>query len=66
MASISEIQAAIQALSEDDFEAFSSWFEQFEEERWDRQIEHDQKSGPLRDLVEKARSDFKAGKCSRL
>ena len=66
MASISEIQAAIQALSEDDFEAFSSWFDQFEEERWDRQIERDQKSGPLRDLADKARSDFKAGKCSRL
>jgi hypothetical protein len=66
MTSISEIQAAIRALSENDFEAFSSWFDQFEEERWDRQIERDQKSGPLRDLADKARSDFAAGKCKRL
>ena len=66
MTTISEIQDAIRALPEKDFEAFSSWFDQFEEERWDRQIERDQKSGPLRDLIEKARSDFAAGKCTRL
>ena len=66
MTTISEIQAAIRALPEKDFEAFSSWFDQFEEERWDRQIERDQKSGPLRDLIEKSRSDFAAGKCKRL
>ena len=66
MTTISEIKDAIRALSERDFETFSSWFDQFEEERWDRQIERDQKAGPLRDLVEKARSDLAAGKCKRL
>ena len=66
MTNIFKIQAAIRALSEKDFEAFSLWFDQFEEERWDRQIERDQKAGPLSNLAEKARSDFAAGKCSRL
>ena len=66
MTTISEIQDAIRSLAEKDFEAFSSWFDQYEEERWDRQIERDQKSGPLRDLIEKARSDFSAAKCTRL
>ncbi|MGO8705226.1 MAG: hypothetical protein ACLQVA_15560 [Candidatus Brocadiia bacterium] len=66
MTTISDIQHAIRALSKRDFETFASWFEQFEEERWDRQIERDQKTAPLRDLVEKARSDFAAGKCKRL
>lgn len=63
---ISEIKDAVRALSENDFEAFSSWFDHFEEERWDQQIERDQKAGPLHDLSEKARSDFAAGKCKRL
>ena len=44
----------------------SSWFDQYEEKRWDRQIERDQLGGPLRTLMDKARADFKAGKCTRL
>ena len=66
MTTVAEIQSAIRTLPENQFEAFSSWFDEFEEEHWDRQIKHDQKSGPLRGLMNKARSDFKAGKCGRL
>jgi len=66
MTTVSKIKEAVQALPEDQLEEFSSWFDEYEEERWDRQIERDQKSGPLRDLMDKARADFEAGKCSRL
>ncbi len=66
MTTVAEIKEAVQALREDQFAEFSSWFDAYEEERWDRQIERDQKAGPLRDLMEKARTDFEAGKCSRL
>jgi hypothetical protein len=66
MSNMGEIQDAVRALPEEEFVAFSSWFESYEEDRWDRQIERDQKSGPLRSLMDKARADFEAGKCSRL
>ena len=66
MTTMTEIKQAVQSLSADDFEQFSSWFDAYEEERWDRQIERDQQSGPLRDLMNKARADFEAGKCSPL
>lgn len=66
MTTVTEIERAVQALPEDQFAAFSSWFDEYEEQRWDKQIERDQQAGPLRDLMEKARADFKAGKCSRL
>jgi hypothetical protein len=66
MTNVAEIQKAVRALPERDFNAFSSWFEKYEEDRWDRQIERDQKEGPLRKLMEKARTDFEAGKCSQL
>ncbi|MCX7012503.1 MAG: hypothetical protein NTW86_08075 [Candidatus Sumerlaeota bacterium] len=56
----------MRVLREEEFDAFSSWFNQYEEERWDRQVEQDQKSGPLRSLMEKARADFEAGKCRPL
>jgi DNA repair photolyase len=66
MTTVADIQQAVQSLPEEEFAVFSSWFDQYEEERWDRQLERDQKSGPLRSLMEKARADFEAGKCSRL
>ncbi len=66
MPTVAEIVEAIRALREDQFAEFSAWFEEYEEQRWDQQIERDQKAGPLRDLMEKARADFKAGRCSRL
>ena len=66
MTTVAEIQEAVQSLPEDQFDQFSSWFDSYEEEHWDRQIERDQETGPLRDLMEKARADFEAGKCSRL
>jgi hypothetical protein len=56
MTTIVDIQEAVRALPEEEFSAFSSWFDQYEEERWDRQIERDQKSGPLRSLMEKAQN----------
>lgn len=66
MSSIAEIKNAVKALPEKELSSFSSWFGRFEEELWDNQIEKDQKTGPLRDLIEEAAVDFKAGKCSPL
>lgn len=66
MTTVAEIRNAVLALPEDQFNDFSSWFDEYEEQRWDGQLQRDQKSGPLRDLMEKARADFEAGKCSRL
>ena len=48
MITVAEIQQAVQSLPEEELAVFSSWFDQYEEERWDRQLEGDQKSGPLR------------------
>ena len=58
-----EVEQAVRSLPEDEFSLFSSWFVEYEEQRWDQQIKSDQKAGPLLDLMKKARSDFKAGKC---
>ncbi len=66
MITAAEIQSAVRTLPEEQFEEFSSWFDEYEEAHWDRQIKNDQKSGLLRDLMNKARSDFEAGKCGSL
>lgn len=66
MTTITEIQNSVRNLRDEDLNAFTSWFDQFEEEHWDRQIDNDQKAGPLRSLMKKARVDFEAGKCRPL
>jgi len=66
MTTVAEIEKAVRALPEKEFDRFSSWFDKYEEDHWDKQIERDQKSGPLRDLMIEAHNDFTAGKCSPL
>lgn len=61
MTTIAEIQAAVRALPEEDFGAFSSWFEQYEQERWDRAIEKDSAAGKLDFLLQEARDARNAG-----
>ena len=66
MTTVVEIETAVQALTEEEFDRFSSWFDKYEEDHWDKQIERDQNSGPLRDLMVEAKNDFRAGKCPPL
>ena len=66
MTTVAEIEKAVRALPEEEFDRFSSWFGKYEEDHWDNQIERDQKSGPLRDLMIDAQNDFRAGKCNPL
>ena len=65
MTTLAEIKDAVLALPEDKLNDFSSWFDEYERQRWDQQIERDQKAGPLRDLTEKARADFTASTTTR-
>jgi hypothetical protein len=41
MTTVAEIKNAVKALPDKDFNSFSSWFDKFEEEHWDRQIAKD-------------------------
>ena len=66
MTTVAEIKSAVKALPEKEFSSFSFWFDRFEEERWDKQIESDQKSGPLCELMKEAMADYEAGKCKPL
>jgi len=67
MTTVIDIQKAVSALPEAEFMAFSSWFDTYEEARWDRQIGYDQETAsPLSKIMEKAKADYKAGTCKRL
>ena len=62
---VEDLESAISRLSAKDLARFSEWFEQFMEDRWDRQIEEDIKAGRL-DRREAGDEDFEAGRCTPL
>jgi hypothetical protein len=62
MSTVQEIEKAVQHLSRQDLERFRKWFEEYEAQVWDNQIEQDAKSGKLDKLADKAIADFHAGK----
>jgi hypothetical protein len=64
--SVQEIESAVAQLSADELAKFSTWFEEYVAEAWDRQFEADVKSGKLNALGEQADRDFEAGRCKPL
>jgi len=66
MTTIAEIQNAVVKLPEPEYKSFLKWFEHFEEEKWDRELESHINSGKLSAFGEKAISEFKKGKCQKL
>ena len=66
MSTITEIEAAISSLSDDDLVKLRAWFAQHDADRWDRQFERDVAEGRLDDLAEEALQDAREGRCTDL
>jgi len=62
--SLDELQTAVLNLSANEFAKFSRWFEEYLDERWDREIEADVWAGRLDAAGRRADDDFEAGRCS--
>lgn len=56
-----EAEDKVAALSPAELAAFRKWFDEFEADAWDRQIEADIKAGKLDHLVERAKQQAAAG-----
>ena len=66
MQAIQELQSAVSRLSAQELARFREWFNEFDSEAWDRQIEKDVESGKLERHAGQAIADFRAGKCKKL
>ena len=64
--SVEELETAISKLPPAEFARLASWFAEFEAERWDRQIEEDQRSGRLDAVIQRVRQNIVAGKSTPL
>jgi hypothetical protein len=61
-----EIKTAVMNLNKTELNELLGWLEEYQESLWDKQIEEDIQSGKWDSLIEKARKEFKEGKCRQL
>jgi hypothetical protein len=63
---VKEIESAIANLPLAEVAELAKWFEEFQAQIWDQQIERDLKAGRLDSLLEEAKQDFELNRCERL
>ncbi|NEQ46537.1 MAG: hypothetical protein F6K00_24545 [Leptolyngbya sp. SIOISBB] len=66
MSKLEQIEAAIMALSTNEFEKLKLWFLNLDYERWEQQIEQDIEGGKLEALAQEAIAEFETGQCREL
>ncbi len=66
MSRVNDIESEVRKLSPEELEAFRNWFQQFDSDNWDRQIEADARGGRLDSLADKARRQHSQGDTSEL
>lgn len=66
MTTVDEIKAAITQLPPDALHELREWYEQFDAQLWDQQIEEDVAAGRLDDLAEEALRSFRNGETTEL
>jgi hypothetical protein len=63
---IKEIESAIAQLPSTELAEFAKWFEEFQAQAWDEQLEQDVKAGRLDALLKEVEQDFEQGQCKPL
>ncbi len=63
---VEEIEKAITQLPQEHLRKFRAWYEKFDSDAWDKQIEDDVAEGKPDALAESAISGHKAGKSKKL
>jgi hypothetical protein len=66
MTTLNDIEHAVQMLPASELEKFRRWFIQFDEARWDTQIESDATQGRLDKLAADALAEFASGQAIEL
>jgi hypothetical protein len=66
MSTAEEIESAVSMLPPEELSRFRAWFQQFDADSWDKQIEEDAKTGRLDKIADKAIEQFRQGRCTEL
>ena len=57
MSRVEQLEQRITELNAEELKELRAWFDHYDEEAWDRQIENDSKTGKLSRLIDQALSD---------
>lgn len=63
---VKDIEHAITQLPRTEVVELSAWFEEFESQLWDEQIESDAKTGRFDSLIDQAKAEYAAGRSKPL
>lgn len=63
---LKNLEHEVTKLSPDELREFASWFLEYDQSVWEKQIEADAKAGRLNFLVEEAKAEYKANKLKDL
>lgn len=66
MADLEKIEGEIRSLSKEELSEFRAWFQEFDWQAWDRQLEKGVSEGKLDSLAEAALNDHDAGRTKAL
>lgn len=61
MADLERIEGEISSLSKEELAQFRAWFQEYDWQEWDRQLERDIAEGKLDSLAEEALRDHESG-----
>ena len=64
--SVEEIEILVSQLPSKQLEKFRDWYQKFDSDMWDKQIEQDVMNGTFESLAKNAIADHKAGKSKKL
>lgn len=63
---VEDIEQGILGLPQDQLKQFRAWYEKFDANKWDEQIEQDAKDGKLDAIAEIALAEYTSGKAKKL
>ena len=66
MSKIQRLESEVKSLSAQELAAFRAWYEKFDAENWDKQIEADAAAGKLDKLAAQAIADYNTGKAKSI
>lgn len=58
-----EIESAIAQLPPSEIAKLAEWFQEFQAQVWDKQLERDVHAGRLDAMIEQAEQEFESGQC---
>lgn len=64
--SVKEVEIVVSQFTQDELTEFRKWFQEFDWEMWDKEIEQDLAEGRLGFLIQEAEEDYKAGRTQPL